>query len=84
MLSGWSDERRREHEQLQCLPIAVKRDFLSYRAWLNSWPLTREHDPDWQAIDWSADRPDIAPPERYLMEAQLREIQNLPEAQVIL
>lgn len=63
----------------------TSREFLAYQKFVHTLPETVEHDgPDWQDIDWSADRPDLTPADADAMARDLEAIRTLPEAQVIL
>jgi hypothetical protein len=75
---------RRTHQDIQSrlnLTLPLGREFIATRVDIDRLPTTRFEPfvPDWQTIDWSSDRPDIAPAvaDGYARDVEL--IRNLPE-----
>lgn len=76
---------RRTHQDRQSrlnLTLSIRREFIATMLEIERLPTTRFEPfvPDWQTIDWSADRPDITPAvaDGYARDAEL--IRKLPEA----
>jgi hypothetical protein len=76
---------RRTHQDrhnLLNLALPMRREFTATMLDIERLPTTRFEPfvPDWQIIDWSADRPDLAPAvaDGYARDAE--RIRNLPEA----
>jgi len=76
---------RRTHQDRQNLlnlALPMRREFTATMLDIERLPTTRFEPfvPDWQTIDWSADRPDIPPAvaDGYARDAE--RIRNLPEA----
>jgi hypothetical protein len=71
-----------ERQNLLNLAPAMRREFTATMLDIDRLPVTRFEPfvPDWQTIDWSADRPDIAPAvaDGYARDAE--RIRNLPDA----
>ncbi len=73
-----------DRQNLLKLALPMRREFIAAMLDIERLPTTRFEPfvPDWQTIDWSADRPDIAPAvaDGYARDAE--RIRNLPEAPV--
>jgi hypothetical protein len=76
---------RKAHQDRQSvlnLTLSMRREFVATMLDIDRLPTTRFEPfvPDWQTIDWSADRPDIATAvaDGYARDVEL--IRNLPEA----
>jgi len=74
---------RKAHQDRQSvlnLTLSMRREFVATMLDIDRLPTTRFEPfvPDWQTIDWSADRPDIAPAvaDGYARDVEL--IRNLP------
>lgn len=71
-----------DRQSLSNFPPPLRRKFTATMVDIERLPTTRFEPfvPDWQTVDWSADRPDIAPAvaDGYAREAE--RIRNLPEA----
>jgi hypothetical protein len=71
-----------DRQNLLNLAPPVRREFTATMLDIDRLPVTRFEPfvPDWQTIDWSANRPDIAPAvaDGYARDAE--RIRNLPEA----
>jgi hypothetical protein len=72
----------RDRQNLLNLAPPMRREFIATMRDIERLPTTRFEPfvPDWQPIDWSANRPDIAPAvaDGYARDAE--RIRNLPEA----
>ena len=70
-----------DRQHLSNLALPMRREFTATMLNIERLPTTRFEPfvPDWQTIDWSADRPDIAPAvaDGYARDAE--RIRNLPE-----
>jgi hypothetical protein len=76
---------RRTHQDRQNLwnlALPLSREFTATALDIDRLPMTRFEPfvPDWQTIDWSTDRPDLAPAVADAYARDAERIRNLPQA----
>jgi hypothetical protein len=71
-----------DRQNLLNLAPPTRREFTAAMLDIDRLPVTHFEPfvPDWQTIDWSADRPDIAPAAADGYASDVERIRNLPEA----
>jgi hypothetical protein len=71
-----------DRQNLLKLELPMRRKFTATMLEIERLPTTRFEPfvPDWQTIDWSADRPDIAPAVADAYARDAERIRNLPQA----